>query len=346
MRFGLFFLMQRDPAWAEQAVYEAEVEQMVAAEALGFESVWIAEHHFSDYGLCPAPPVLAAHVAAHTRTLRLGMGVSLLPLHDPVKLAEELAVLDQVSGGRLDVGIGRGGAGPDYTAFGASYAESRAREEEGIALLRACWSGESVRFSGRFRAVEGVRVTPRPRQRPHPPLFIAANSTESNLSAARLGLPTLSSFFVPAAELHRRRDLFRSEALAAGHDAATVQALHEQSCGMRCVFVARDRAEAVATVQGPFMAYQERLAARRNVRERLGYGYLRPFEEYIEEGLASFGGPEEVAESLRRYAAETGYERVLILMALAGVPGAATLRSMELFAAEVMPRLTGVVSGL
>jgi alkanesulfonate monooxygenase SsuD/methylene tetrahydromethanopterin reductase-like flavin-dependent oxidoreductase (luciferase family) len=189
-------------------------------------------------------------------------------------------------------------------------------------------------------------VTPRPRQRPHPPLFIAANSTESNLSAARLGLPTLSSFFVPAAELHRRRDLFRSEALAAGHDAATVQALHEQSCGMRCVFVARDRAEAVATVQGPFMAYQERLAARRNVRERLGYGYLRPFEEYIEEGLASFGGPEEVAESLRRYAAETGYERVLILMALAGVPGAATLRSMELFAAEVMPRLTGVVSGL
>lgn len=345
MRFGLFFLMQRDPDWAEQAVYDAELEQMAAAEALGFESVWVAEHHFSDYGLCPAPQVLVAHVAGRTRTLRVGMGVSLLPLHDPLKLAEELAVLDQVSGGRLDVGIGRGGAGPDYATFGASYDESRAREEEGIALLRACWSGEPLRFSGHFRSVEGVRVIPRPRQQPHPPLFLAANSAESNLTAARLGLPTLSSFFVPAGELARRREAFRAESLAAGHDAATVQALHEQSCGMRCVFVARDREQAIATVRGPFMAYRERLAARRNVRERLGYGYLRPFEEYLTEGLASFGSPDDVVESLQRYAAETGYERVLILMALAGVPGAATMRSMELFASEVMPWLAGVAAG-
>ncbi|HLZ71925.1 MAG TPA: LLM class flavin-dependent oxidoreductase [Dehalococcoidia bacterium] len=344
MRFGLFFLMQRDPNWAEQAVYDAELEQMVAAEALGFESVWVAEHHFSDYGLCPAPQVLAAYVAARTRRLRLGMGVSLLPLHDPVKLAEELAVLDQVSGGRLDVGIGRGGAGPDYTAFGAGYEESRARQEEGIALMRACWSGAPVQFSGRFRSLAGVRATPRPRQQPHPPLWLAANSTDSNLSAARLGLPTLSSFFVPASELQRRRAAFREEAAAAGYAPAAVQALHEQSCGMRCVFVARDRAEAIATVRGPFMAYQERLSARANVRGRLGFGYLRPFEQYLEEGLASFGNPDDVVESLQRYAAETDYERVLILMALAGVPGAATLRSMELFAAEVMPRLAGVAA--
>jgi alkanesulfonate monooxygenase SsuD/methylene tetrahydromethanopterin reductase-like flavin-dependent oxidoreductase (luciferase family) len=100
MDFGLFFLMQRDEAWSEQRVYDSALEQMLAAEPMGYHSVWIAEHHFNDYGLCPTPPVLASFLAARTRTLRLGMGVSLLPLHHPVDLAEQLAVLDVVSEGR------------------------------------------------------------------------------------------------------------------------------------------------------------------------------------------------------------------------------------------------------
>src|SRR5688572_14629947 len=96
MDFGLFFLMQRDESWSEGAVYDSDLQQMLAAEALGYHSVWIAEHHFNDYGLCPAPPVLASFVAARTTRLRLGMGVSLLPLHHPVDLAEQLAVLDEI----------------------------------------------------------------------------------------------------------------------------------------------------------------------------------------------------------------------------------------------------------
>ncbi len=127
MDFGLFFLMQRDERWSERAVYDSAVEQMLAAEALGYHSVWIAEHHFNDDGLCPAPPVLASFVAARTRTLRLGMGVSLLPLHHPVDLAEQLAVLDVVSGGRLDVGIGRGGTLHDYQTFRCRGSRPRSR---------------------------------------------------------------------------------------------------------------------------------------------------------------------------------------------------------------------------
>ena len=124
------------------------LEQMLAAEALGYHSVWIAEHHFNDYGLCPAPPVLASFLAARTRTLRLGMGVSLLPLHHPVDLAEQLAVLDVVSGGRLDVGIGRGGTLQDYQTFQSDREDSRARVEEGIALIQQCWRGAAVRLPG------------------------------------------------------------------------------------------------------------------------------------------------------------------------------------------------------
>ena len=209
MSFGLFYLMQRDEQWSEQAVYDSDLEQMLAAEALGYTSVWIAEHHFNDYGLCPAPTVLAAYVAARTTTLRVGMGVSLLPLHHPVDLAEQLAVLDVASGGRLDVGIGRGGTLQDYQTFRSDRDDSRARVEEGIALMQRCWSGAPFDFAGRFHTAERLHVRPRPIQRPHPPLYIAANSEDSVLSAARLGLPALSSFFVPVPELQRRHAVYR-----------------------------------------------------------------------------------------------------------------------------------------
>src|SRR2546426_12778078 len=135
MDFGLFFLMQRDEQWTEQAVYDSALEQMLAAESLGYHSVWFAEHHFNDYGICPVPPVLASYVAARTTTLRLGMGVSLLPLHHPVDLAEQLAVLDVVSGGRLDVGIGRGGTPQDYQTFQSHRAATPEPAEAGIAPM-------------------------------------------------------------------------------------------------------------------------------------------------------------------------------------------------------------------
>src|SRR6266581_292637 len=245
MEFGLFFLMQRDEEWSEQSVFDSGLEQMLAAEALGYSSVWIAEHHFNDYGLCPAPQVLAAFLAARTRTLRLGMGVSLLPLHHPVDLAEQLAVLDVSSGGRLDVGIGRGGTLQDYQTFRSERADARLRIEEGIALMQQCWTGAPFDFGGQFHSAERLHVRPRPVQRPHPPLFIAANSEDSVLSAARLGLPTLSSFFVPVPELQRRHHLYEEEGLAAGHSAADIEERERQSWGMRVVHVARSRDEAL-----------------------------------------------------------------------------------------------------
>src|SRR2546427_6871402 len=253
MEFGLFFLMQRDEEWSEQSVFDSGLEQMLAAEALGYSSVWIAEHHFNDYGLCPAPPVLAAFVAARSTSLRLGMGVSLLPLHHPVDLAEELAVLDVVSGGRLDVGIGRGGALQDYQTVQSDRDDSAARHEEGNALMRHSWSGAPFDFQGRFHSPERPHARPRPVQRPHPPLFIAANSEDSVLSAARLGLPTLSSFFVPVPELQRRRQVYRETARAAGRSGAEIDELERRCGGMRAGHVAPDRAAALRSTDAPFM---------------------------------------------------------------------------------------------
>jgi luciferase family oxidoreductase group 1 len=342
MDVGLFFLMQRDAAWSEPEVYASGLEQMLAAEPLGYHSVWIAEHHFDDYGLCPAPPVLAAYLAARTSRLRLGMGVSLLPLHHPVDLAEQLAVLDVVSRGRLDVGLGRGGTLQDYRTFGADRAESRARVEEGVALLQRCWAGEPFDFAGRFHRAERLHVRPRPLQRPHPPLFVAANSEDSVRSAARLGLPTLSSFFVSVDELRARRRVYREEARAAGHDDAAIDALERQSWGMRVVHAAPDPDQALRAAEAPFMGYQAKMARLRSDaaggtvpdsfdRSRLR---LRPFQAYLEDGWALVGTPAAVRKGLQEYLDATGLQRVLLIMALPGLDTAAALRSMRLVAEE------------
>jgi alkanesulfonate monooxygenase SsuD/methylene tetrahydromethanopterin reductase-like flavin-dependent oxidoreductase (luciferase family) len=350
MHFGLFFLMQRDDGWSEQAVYDSALEQMLAAEGLGYHSAWIAEHHFNDYGLCPAPPVLAAFVAARTTSLRLGMGVSLLPLHHPVDLAEELAVLDVVSGGRLDVGIGRGGTLQDYQTFQADRTDSRARVEEGIALMRQAWGGAPFDFQGRFHSAERLHVRPRPTQQPHPPLFIAANSEDSVVSAARLGLPTMSSFFVPLDELARRHRLYRETAAAEDRPAAEIDELEGQAWGMRVVHVAPSRGEALAAVEAPFMSYQRKMAVLRS--DATGGSVpnsfdrrllrLRPFQEYLEAGWAIVGTPSDVQEGLRQYLEATGYERLLLLMALPGLDTGLALRSMRLFTEEVAPGLVPV----
>jgi alkanesulfonate monooxygenase SsuD/methylene tetrahydromethanopterin reductase-like flavin-dependent oxidoreductase (luciferase family) len=350
MDFGLFFLMQRDEEWSEQAVYESALEQMLAAEPLGYHSVWIAEHHFNDYGLCPAPPVLASFVAARTTTLRLGMGVSLLPLHHPVDLAESLAVLDVVSGGRLDVGIGRGGTLQDYQTFQSDRAEARARVEEGIALMQQSWSGAPFDFQGRFHSAAKVHVRPRPFQRPHPPLFVACNSEDSVRSAARLGLPTLSSFFVPVDELQRRHQVYREVAREAGRSPSEIEALEGQSWGMRVVHVAPSHEEALQAVEAPFMGYQHKMAVLRsdstggtvpNSFDR-SLLRLRSFEEYLATGWTLLGTADEVREGLQQYLEATGYQRVLLLMALPGLPTGLALRSMRLFQEKVAPAMTPV----
>ncbi|HEY7039417.1 MAG TPA: LLM class flavin-dependent oxidoreductase [Methylomirabilota bacterium] len=347
MSFGLFYLMQRDEQWSEQSVYDSDVRQMLAAEALGYTSVWIAEHHFNDYGLCPAPTVLAAYVAARTTTLRVGMGVSLLPLHHPVDLAEQLAVLDVVSGGRLDVGIGRGGTLQDYQTFQSDRDDSRARVEEGIALMQRCWSGAPFDFAGRFHTAERLHVRPRPIQRPHPPLYIAANSEDSVVSAARLGLPALSSFFVPVPELQRRHTVYRDASLATGRSETEIGALERQGWGMRVVHVAPTREEALRATEGPFMGYQRKMAVLRS--DATGGSVpssfdrsllrLRSFPEYLADGWALIGTPAEVRDGLQKYLDATGYQHVLLVMALPGLPTDLALRSMRMFAGEVAPAM-------
>src|SRR5919205_266036 len=156
MRFGTYFFLQATPGRTAADVLSAEMEQMVRSEALGFDSVWLTEHHYSDYGLSAAPSVLAATLAAHTERLTIGTAVYVLPFHHPLRLAEETATLDILSGGRLVVGIGRGNRAREFVGHGVPQDESRTRLEEGVELLVAAWTEPSITFHGRHWTVDGL----------------------------------------------------------------------------------------------------------------------------------------------------------------------------------------------
>jgi alkanesulfonate monooxygenase SsuD/methylene tetrahydromethanopterin reductase-like flavin-dependent oxidoreductase (luciferase family) len=235
----------------------------------------------------------------------------------------------------------------DYQTFQSDRADSRERVEEGIALMRQAWSGVPFDFQGRFHSAERLHVRPAPTQRPHPPIYIAANSEDSVLSAARLGLPTLSSFFVPVADLQRRHKLYRETALAAGRAEPEIASLVRQAWGMRVVHVAPDHDEALSATEAPFMGYQRRMSALRS--DATGGSVpssfdrsllrLRAFQDYLADGWALIGTAAEVRDGLSRYLDATGYERVLLLMALPGLSTELAFRSMRLFADEVAPKL-------
>ena len=351
MDFGLFFLMQRDEAWSEQAVYESALEQMLDAESLGYHSVWIAEHHFADYGICPAPPVLAAYLAARTTTLRLGMGVSLLPLHHPVDLAEQLAVLDVVSGGRLDVGVGRGNRPVEFEGLRVPQIENRERFDETLAVMVKAWTEERFSFDGRYFQIPEVRVIPKPVQHPHPPLYVVCVSADTIEATALRGLPMLNSILRgPVDQLVAQRDAYINACRKAGRTEAEITTLLSRWGVSRHVYVAPTDAEALAQTHDAEMWYQEALR-KFLIPERIErvHPLLQPgframaekfahvsWDDLVRETVA-FGSPDTVAERIAELG-RLGVGEVLCWMNFGGLPQHQVRRSMELFAREVMPR--------
>src|SRR5438445_3676355 len=174
MKFGILSLLDHYlEDKSEEQYYKDFFDEVVAAEELGFEAVWIGEHHFGRY-ICPSPAVVAAAIARSTKKMRIGTAVALLPHHDPLRLAEDYAMVDLLSGGRLDFGVGRGFIKTIYDGFNQSMDESRERFNESLELIELAWRQPSFSFSGKFYQATNVTIIPRPLQKPSPPIFMAA----------------------------------------------------------------------------------------------------------------------------------------------------------------------------
>ena len=194
LEFGLFFQLPQADGQDVPSRYRDTIAQIVEADRLGFDLAWLAEMHFvREFSVLPSPLVVAAAAAAQTTRIRLGTGVALIPLVQPIRAAEDAATLDIISGGRLEYGIGRGSIAEHFNGFGVPIGERAARFDEAIEVILQAWSDEPVNFHGRFFDYDNVRVVPKPVQRPRPPIRLAANSDESFERAIAEGWPVFAS---------------------------------------------------------------------------------------------------------------------------------------------------------
>jgi len=184
MKFGLLTLFdQYAEECTEEQYYKHFFDEVSYAEELGFDSIWIGEHHFCRY-ICPAPQVIAGAIAQRTKKMRIGTAIALLPHHDPIRLAEDYALVDLISGGRLDLGVGRGFIKSTYDGFNQSMDESRGRFNECLDIIEGSWTQTKFSYSGKFYKANNITILPRPLQKPAPPVFMAAAASEESFVAA------------------------------------------------------------------------------------------------------------------------------------------------------------------
>jgi len=348
MKFGLNFFPSFRLSDLSTADYFAQCLRLAErADQLGFNSVKTVEHYFFEYGgHSPSPIVLLSAVAARTRRIRPITGAVIPAFNHPIKLAAELAVLDNLSGGRLDAGFGRAFIPKEFEAFGIPMDESRARFEEGLDIVTRLWTEERVSYRGKFHSFDDVRLLPRPVQKPHPPIWIAAvASMESFVWAGRHGYHVM---IVPyAGDMRKVRDMvsaYREAWREAGHPPGREQIQTSLHC-----YLAETSREAIERVRPRVERYIEVFSeavsswATHQSPQYASYGKLvesiarTTIESMLEERQALIGTPEEVIEQLRYHVDVFGEFEPSLQINFGGISVQDALRTLELFASGVMP---------
>jgi alkanesulfonate monooxygenase SsuD/methylene tetrahydromethanopterin reductase-like flavin-dependent oxidoreductase (luciferase family) len=343
MRFGFMDHLPCARWQSEHQRYHDILAQIELGDRVGFDTAWLAEiHFFPDVSRLASPLTVLAAAAQRTRRIRLGTAVTLLPLHNPLKIAEEAATVDILSGGRLELGVGRGAAPSMFAAYNVPAAETRERFVEALEVIRQAWIGERLSYQGKYLHVQDLPVFPRPVQKPHPPIRIAANSPETYTLAGRLGLPIFATPLI-AGSMDKLREYIGAhrESLPAGvkQDVAVAFPVH----------VAASRAQARRECEESLMHFFSFLEQRRPDIQALPESYqalqqavdrLKGIKyEEVEELGAVLGDPEYCAERVQALQEEFRMDEFICYFNQGGlVEPAAVRRAMELFSQEVIPR--------
>ncbi len=331
MKFGTFHLMERPFSKSESQVYEEQLAQMRLADNIGFDWVWLTEHHFSsvpyvpdvpgEYCVSASPYALACAVSQITKNVRIGSAVKVLPLENPLRTAEDVAMADILSGGRIDFGIGNGYRRYEFEGLDIDIEEKVARFEEALEIILGVWTTEEFSYHGQFYNVPRMTLVPRPVQAPHPPVWVATRlgTQEAIDFAAARGFRLLCAW-APRNELRRTHNQLR-EAQAR----LNISAPFVFTC-LRHVFVAESDE-----------------AARRDGEKYVEYymnstALFRPVGAH-ERTEMIFGGPQTCIEKLQRLRDEAGVNNLICWMNFGGLPQEMVETSMQLFADEVMPAL-------
>ncbi|TDJ65086.1 MAG: LLM class flavin-dependent oxidoreductase [Proteobacteria bacterium] len=343
LSFGLFSPFRNPPKWRIPWVefYESQLRHAEIAEELGYDEIWLSEHHFCEDGWSPSLFPIAAAMAQRTKRIRIGTFVLLLPLgKHPVQVAEDAATLDILSNGRFDLGVGLGYRVPEYKGFGISRSERAERMEEALEIIHSAFTKERFSFSGKHFDLENVEMMPRPIQDPHPPIWVAAMSKRAANRAARFG------FNVACTGGENLQQYYDDALVSVGKNP------EDFSVGqLRLFYVAPTRDQAWDETQhyAHYMmaAYDRWLKEAADVKwfqETMSVSSMPPPEKLRDTPDLTFfeaplviGTPDDAIAEIERYQKSSRVTHLVIWMQLAGMDPKKVEACMKLFAQEVMP---------
>lgn len=337
MKFGLVFCDQTlDPSRLGHA-YQEMLEQVLLAEKRGFDAAMVCEHHFTKHGYYPSPLLVCAGLAQATKKIRLGSAVLLLPLWNPLHVAEDAATLDVISGGRAILGLGQGYRAEEFGGFQVALNERGPRLVEGTKLIRRLLTENNVTHNGRFYQFADLTLTPKPVQKPHLPIWIAAKSEAAVRRAARIGDAYLSDPVTPFGILKQRYQAYREELNGQGREFEALERPSFREC-----YVADGQAdaweEAKAHVLGIYGDYYQ-WGHLQDEDGNLVKPGERSYEEFLQVLRKRFimGDPNTVIEEIARYERELGITELILRVHFPDMPQRKVLRAIELLADKVLP---------
>lgn len=354
MKFGIFYEISVPRPWdreAERTVYERCLEQVRLADELGFDQVWAVEHHFlEEYSHCSAPELFLTACAMQTKNIRVGHGIVVCvpQINHPVRIAERAAVLDILSGGRLEMGTGRSATWTELAGFQASPDETKKTWDEFVRVLPKMWTQERFSHQGRAFSMPPRAILPKPYQKPHPPMWVAVTSPGTELDAADRGLGCLGVSFAKFTEQEQKVKEYRRRIRNCDPVGAIV---NDQMSTINWLFCHEDNAYGTKIghrLAGTFNYMATQLLSAREAYPAQSYpsgGLLPQLRQEtsgpdgvraVPEGLA-VGDPQRIIQAIKRWES-VGVDRInFILNCLEMVPQAEVLASLRLFAQEVMP---------
>ena len=350
MRFGLLYSFEAPAEFGvgPAQVYAEALAQIAEADRRGLDEIWLTEHHFFDDGYCPSPMMAAATVAAVTEHVRICQGIVVLPLYGhPLKLAEDCAVVDNISGGRFELGVGQGYRRDEFEGYGYAYGERRGRYLEGLDILQRAFRGERFSFEGRYYQVFDAKLTPPPVQNPSPPIWVGAATPTTRRRVAEDGHRLLISLLTDLDHTRAQFDDYRAALTAVGRNEAD-----EPIALIREFYVADSWDQAWEEVRPHLMHTYRNVYAPPGVSmvERMPDGRRRPVTDLDDPFYDSeafwrdrfiIGDPDFCIQEIRRYRDEVGVTDLVLRLQHPGLSNERAMRSLQLLTEVVIPAVNG-----
>ena len=334
MQFGVFYQIPCSEGQTPAGRYADVMAQVQLADELGYDMAWLAELHFARrFSVMPAPLLMASALSQTTQRIMLGTAVNLLPLHHPLRIAEEVATLDVLSGGRAVFGIGRGSNPNHYRGYGIPIEERNDRFVEGLDLALRAWTEDELNYDGRYYQAENIRLEPKPIQQPHPPVYVASNGADTFPLVGKLGHSILVTPLIIAVDgVSNGLSVYRETLAEYGHDSAAVKVVVNVP-----VYVGETEQAAKAGFAPTVNNYLDTLRSMQNNSRGSGRAFQIDYDDICNE-LGAVGTPQQVIQRLEQFQELYQPQEFMCWFNIGGMLGnEAVGRSMRLFAEAVMP---------